>query len=78
MITVKSEFGQVTVGAITFVLALGTLSMVWPAILAIFYGVFLLLQPFGTEPEIARLSWTEVGNVPMVFASLRCPALLLS
>ncbi len=70
MITVKSPFVQQTLAAITLVLILFALSMIWPGIIALFLGVLLLLQSCA-EQEIAVLSWTEVGNVPIVFASLR-------
>lgn len=73
MITVKSQFVQQTLAAITFALVLGTLSMIWPVILTLFLGVLMLLQSFSAEPEIAVLSWAEVSNVPIVFASLRRP-----
>lgn len=71
MITVKSQFLQQALAAITLVLILFALSMIWPAIMALLLGVLLLLQSCGAEQEIAVLSWTEVGNVPIVFASLR-------
>lgn len=79
MITVKSQFVQQTLAAITFALVLGTLSMIWPVILTLFLGVLLLLQSCGAEQEIAVLSWAEVSNVPIIFASLRragLPAIL--
>ena len=72
MITVKSQFLQLTLSAITFVLVLGALSMIWPGIIALFLGVLLLLQSCA-EQDIAVLSWAEVGNMPIVFASLRRP-----
>jgi hypothetical protein len=75
MITVKSQSLQLTLSAITFVLVVGALSMIWPAIIALFLGVLLLLQSFSADQEIAVLSWAEVGNVPIVFASLRRPDL---
>lgn len=71
MIPVKSQFVQLTLSAITLVLALGALSLIWPGIIALFLGVFLLLQSCSAEQEMAALSWTEVGNVPIVFATLR-------
>lgn len=71
MITVKSQFFQLTLAALTFFLVLGTLSMIWPAIIAVFLGVLLLLQSFSAEQEIAVLSWTEIGNLSVVFAALR-------
>lgn len=75
MITVKSPFVQQTLAAITLILILGALSMIWPAIMALLLGVLLLLQSCGAEQEIAALSWTEVGHVPIVFAALRRPGL---
>ncbi|HWG96825.1 MAG TPA: hypothetical protein VN647_07050 [Nitrospira sp.] len=71
MIKVQSQLVQQTLAAITLVLILGALSMIWPAIMALLLGVLLLLQSCGVEQEIAVLSWTEVGNMPIVFASLR-------
>jgi hypothetical protein len=50
-------------------------SWIWPAIIAVFLGVLLLLQSFSAEQEIAVLSWTEVGNLSVVFAALRRPGL---
>lgn len=79
MITGKSQFVQHTWAAITLVLVLGALSMIWPGIIALFLGVLLLLQSWFADPEIAVLAWTEVGNVPIGFASLRrlgLPAIL--
>lgn len=70
MITVKSQFVQLTLSAIALVLALGALSLIWPGIIALFLGVFMLLQSCSAEQEISALSWTEVGNVPIVFAAL--------
>ncbi|MDF0665287.1 MAG: hypothetical protein P0119_04335 [Nitrospira sp.] len=75
MITVKSQFVQQTLAAITLALVLGTLSMIWPVILTLFLGVLLLIQSFSEAPEIAVLSWAEVSNVPIVLASLRRPGL---
>ncbi len=69
MITVKSQFLQLTLSAITFLLVVGALSMIWPAIIAFFIAVLLLLQSCSAEQETAGLSWTEVVNTPIVFAS---------
>jgi membrane protein implicated in regulation of membrane protease activity len=71
MITVRSQFLQLTVSAITFGLVVGALSMIWPAIIALFLGVLWLLQSFNGEQEMAVLSWLEVENASIVFASLR-------
>lgn len=75
MITVKSQFIQLTLSAITFLFVIGALSMIWPGIIALFLGALLLFQSFSAEPEVAVLSWAEVGNVPIVVASLRRPGL---
>jgi hypothetical protein len=75
MVTVKSQFLQLTLSAITFFLVVGALSMIWPAMLALFLGALLLLQSLGTEPDVAVLSWNEVSNLPIAFASLRRPGL---
>lgn len=73
MVTVKSRFRHLTLEAITFVLVLGVLSIIWPAILAVFLGILLLLQWFSADPEVVMLAWTEIENVPIVFTSLRRP-----
>jgi hypothetical protein len=73
MITGKSQFLQLTMSAITFFLVVGALSMIWPVIIAVLLGVLLLLQSFTADQEIAVLSWNEVSNLPIVFASLRRP-----
>jgi len=75
MSTVKSQFLQLTLSAITFVLVIGALSLIWPAIIALFLGALLLLQSLGAEQEMAVLSWTEVGHFSIGFASLRRPGL---
>ena len=71
MIMVKIPLIQQMLAAITFVLVVGALSMIWPAIIALFLGVLWLLQSLGAEQEIAVLSWLEVENASIVFASLR-------
>jgi hypothetical protein len=75
MVTGKSRFGHLTVEAITFLLVLGVLSMIWPAIIAVFLGVILLLQSFTAEPEVVVLSWVEIDHMPVVVDSLRRPDL---
>lgn len=71
MSRVRSQFVQHVVAAITLVLILGALSMIWPSIIAVSLGVLLLLQSFTDSQEIAARSWAEAGNVPMVLSSLR-------
>ncbi|NOU11756.1 MAG: hypothetical protein HOO98_17305, partial [Nitrospira sp.] len=51
MITVKSQFLQLTMAAITFVLVVGALSMIWPGIIALYLGAIILFQSFTAEPE---------------------------
>ena len=71
MPTAKSQFAQHTFSLTMFVLVLGTLSMIWPGIMALAFGIFLLIQSCGAEQEIAALSWAKIGNMPIAFASLR-------
>ena len=75
MITVKNQFLQLTLSVITFIVVIGALSMIWPAIMALFLGVLWLLQSFHAEQEMVVLSWAEVENASIVFASLRRPGL---
>ena len=75
MIMLKSQFVQIVFTAITLAFILSALSMVWPAIIAAFLRILLLLQSLGTEPEIARLSWSEVDNVSVVIGAFRRPGL---
>ncbi|GKS66392.1 hypothetical protein YTPLAS72_36960 [Nitrospira sp.] len=70
MLIAKSQLTQDTVAAMLFVFALGSLSMIWPGIIALIFGLFLLLQSFGLGHEITMLSWTEVTNAPIVIASV--------
>lgn len=71
MLTAKSQLAQDTVAAVVFVLALGSLSMIWPGIIALSFGLFMLLQSLGFGQEITMLSLAEVTHVPMVLASFR-------
>lgn len=73
MITIKSQFLQLMLSAITFIVVIGALSMIWPGIMAIFLGVLWLLQSFSAEQDIVGPSWADVGHVPIVVASLRQP-----
>ncbi len=75
MTTKRSQFVQHALTAITLVLVLGVLSMIWPSIIAVFLGVLLLLQSFSVSHEFALLSWAEVGHVPIGLSSLRRPGL---
>jgi hypothetical protein len=75
MITGKSQFVQLMSAGMMLVLIFGALSMIWPIIIALFLGVLLLIQSCSAEQEIAVLSWTEVGHLSIVFASLRRPGL---
>jgi len=56
MINVKNQLVQRPLVVITFVLVLGALSMIWPAVITLFLGaVLLLLQSFGGELAIVVL-----------------------
>lgn len=76
MVTRKSQLFQSMRASITCVLILGTLSIIWPAIIVLIMGAFLLLHSWSTGEEFVVLSWPEVGNLSFVFASLRHPGLL--
>lgn len=75
MIIVKNQFIQHLLTAVTLVLVLGALSMIWPMIIAIFLGILRLLQSFSTDPEVAVLSWEEIWNVSAVSDGFRYPSL---
>ncbi len=70
MTIVKSPLIQLTLAAITLVLIFGTLSMIWPSIIALFLGMFLLIQSFSVDHEMAMSSCAEPGHVSMVLGSL--------
>ncbi|MBY0247372.1 MAG: hypothetical protein K2Q17_06870 [Nitrospiraceae bacterium] len=74
MSKVKRHSLQLALSVITFVLVVGSLSMVWPAIIALFFGAVLLFQSCCLEEMIAMLSWAEIGDMPIV-ASFRRPGL---
>jgi UPF0716 family protein affecting phage T7 exclusion len=71
MMTRRSQIGQHALEALTVVFVLGALSVIWPGILALVLGLFLLIQSFGPGQEMAILSWAEISNLPMAFTSLR-------
>ena len=73
------QFAQHTKEAMVFVLVLGSLSMIWPAIMALAFGFILLLQSFGIEQHIAMLFSAQISHLPIIFASLQgsgSPAIL--
>lgn len=59
MMKVKSSLAQQTLSCIMIIFVFGALSIIWPGIIAIFYGVLLLLQSCSTEHEILALSLAE-------------------
>jgi hypothetical protein len=75
MIRMKSPLVQQALSGIMLVLILGALSMIWPGIIALCFGVLLLLQSCSAEQEILALSWAEVSSLPIAFASFRRPGL---
>jgi UPF0716 family protein affecting phage T7 exclusion len=44
MTTGKNQVRELTLSAITFVLAVGALALIWPSIIALCLGVLLLLR----------------------------------
>ena len=56
MITAKGQFAEHALAAIMFVFVLGSLAMIWPGIIALIFGIFLLVQSCGAEQEIVMLS----------------------
>ncbi len=70
MFTAKSQLTRDTMAAMVFFFALGSLSMIWPSIIALIFGLFLLLQSFGLGHEITMLSWAELTNAPIAMASV--------
>ena len=79
MMITTHQLAQRTLAAMMFVFILGILSMIWPSIIALMFGVFLLLQSCGADQEITVLSWTDVSALPVTFTSLRpsgAPAML--
>ncbi len=66
-----SQLARDTVTAMAFVLVVGSLSMIWPGIMALIFGLFLLLQSFGIGHEIAVLSYADLTHLPIVFAPFR-------
>ena len=71
MLIAKSQLARDAVTAMVFIFVLGSLSMIWPGIIALSFGLFLLIQSFGVGQELTMLSWAEVTNVPIVLASFR-------
>lgn len=71
MLTAKSQLAQDTMAAMVFVIALGSLSMIWPSIIALIFGLYLLIESFGVGPEITMLSWADISSSPTIIASLR-------
>jgi len=76
MITMKSPWVQQTLVAMTLFAAIGALSVVWPAIIALGLSVFLLFHSLGAGQEIVLLSGTEVSQMSILFTSLQRPGLL--
>jgi len=80
MIAHKVRFGRHALEVMTVVFVFGALSVIWPSIIALSFGIFLLLQSFlGAEQAIAILSWAEVSHLPIALSSFRrfgSPAIL--
>ena len=76
MVTRKNQLVQAIRAAITCFLILGMLSIIWPVIITVIMGAFLLLHSWSSGEEFVVLSWPNVGNLLFVFASLRHPGIL--
>lgn len=63
MIKVKSSLARQTLSGIMIILVFSALSLIWPGIIAVFYGVLLLLQSCSAEHEILALSWIEFSDM---------------
>ena len=68
MITLSKRFVQSTSATILFVTVFVLLSMIWPIIITLFLGVFLLLRACSAEQQPAALWLPEVGHVPIAVA----------
>ena len=66
----KSPLAQQTASGMIILLVFGALSTIWPAILALFYGVLVLLQSCSADHEILALSVVEFWSLSSVAASL--------
>jgi hypothetical protein len=71
MITIKSHRIQRTMAVMTLILVLAALSMIWPTIIAISFGIFLLLQSFAVEQEHVILSWSDIDKVSIACVSFK-------
>ena len=69
MITIKSHLLQQTMVVMTLILLFAALSMIWPTIIALSFGILLLIQYFGVEQERVILSWAETDNVSITCVS---------
>lgn len=70
MVTAKHPLAQHTMEAMVFVFVLGSLSIIWPGIMALVFGLFMLLQSFGVEQHITVLTGAEISHLPLFFTSL--------
>jgi hypothetical protein len=55
MVTRMSQLVQLMRAAVTFVLILGTLSMIWPVIIAVNLGAFLMFQSWISGEAVVTL-----------------------
>lgn len=71
MVTQMSQSVQKIREAVTCFLILGALSIIWPAIIVLSMGAFLLLYSWSAEEEFVVLSWPKVSNLSFAFVSIR-------
>jgi hypothetical protein len=75
-VTMKSPFVQQTLVAMMLFATIGTLSVIWPAIIAVVLSVFMLFHSFGAGQEIILLSGTEISHMSVIFSALQRPSFL--
>jgi hypothetical protein len=58
----KGQIGQLRVASVVIALALGGfLLMLWPGLIALFFGALLLFQSCTAKQEMEVWSWVGVG-----------------
>jgi hypothetical protein len=70
MVTRISQLIESVKEAITCVLILGMLSIIWPVIIVCIMGAFLFLYSWSAEEEFVVLFWPKVGNFYHLYSSL--------
>lgn len=69
--TMKSPFVQQTLVAMMLFATIGTLSVIWPATIAVVLSVFMLFHSFGAGQEIILLSGTEISHMSVILTAFQ-------